>query len=43
MVGLNIPGDIALVGCDDLTLCEMVRPRLTSINFASSALVDQIT
>ena len=35
-VGLNIPGDIALVGCDDLPLCEMLRPRLTSINLGSS-------
>lgn len=33
--GLNVPGDIALVGCDDLPFCEMVRPRLTSVNLAS--------
>jgi|WetSurMetagenome_2_1015567.scaffolds.fasta_scaffold18899_3 DNA-binding LacI/PurR family transcriptional regulator len=31
-VGLNIPGDIALVGCDNLPLCEMVRPKLSSVN-----------
>lgn len=33
--GLEIPKDIALVGCDDLPLCEMVRPRLTSVNLGS--------
>ncbi len=32
--GLEIPGDIALVGCDDLPLCEMLRPRLTSVNIS---------
>ncbi len=35
-VGLRIPADIALVGCDDLPLCEMVRPRLSSVNINSS-------
>jgi len=33
-VGLQIPRQIALIGCDDLSLCEMVRPRLTSVNIA---------
>ncbi len=32
---LQVPGDIALVGCDDLPLCDMLRPRLTSINLGS--------
>jgi len=36
-VSLNIPADIALIGCDDLPLCEMLRPRLTSINLGSGA------
>jgi DNA-binding LacI/PurR family transcriptional regulator len=31
-VGLSIPDDIALVGCDNLPLCELLRPRLTSIH-----------
>jgi DNA-binding LacI/PurR family transcriptional regulator len=35
-VGLKIPGNIALVGCDDLPLCEMVRPQLSSVNIQSS-------
>ena len=35
-VGLKIPDDIALVGCDDLPLCEMVRPRLSSVNIQTS-------
>jgi DNA-binding LacI/PurR family transcriptional regulator len=33
-VEINIPSDIALIGCDDLPLCEMLRPRLTSVNIA---------
>jgi DNA-binding LacI/PurR family transcriptional regulator len=36
-VGLGVPEDIALVGCDDLPLCEMIRPRLTSVNIGSGA------
>lgn len=32
--GFNIPGDIALVGCDDLAICELLRPRLTSVNLS---------
>ena len=39
-IGLAIPGDIALVGCDNLPLCEMVRPRLTSVNNPSDILVE---
>jgi len=33
--GFKIPGDIAIVGCDDLPLCEMVRPQLTSVALPS--------
>ncbi len=29
--GLAIPGDVAVVGCDNLRLCEFVLPPLTSI------------
>jgi LacI family transcriptional regulator len=29
--GLNIPNDIAIVGFDDSDLCELVRPKLTSV------------
>ena len=36
-LGMEIPQDIALVGCDDLPLCEMIRPRLTSVNLGSGA------
>jgi DNA-binding LacI/PurR family transcriptional regulator len=32
---LDIPKDIALVGCDDLPLCEMIRPRLSSVSIGS--------
>lgn len=35
-VGLRIPDDIGLVGCDDLAMCEMLRPRLTSVNLSQS-------
>lgn len=31
---LSIPDDIALVGCDNLPLCELLRPRLTSIQMS---------
>jgi DNA-binding LacI/PurR family transcriptional regulator len=41
-VGLRIPDDIALVGCDDLPLCEMVRPRLSSVNIGSSGNAEYI-
>ena len=29
--GFRIPDQIALVGCDDLPICDLLRPRLTSI------------
>ncbi|WP_406286705.1 LacI family DNA-binding transcriptional regulator [Embleya sp. NBC_00896] len=32
-LGVRVPEDIAIVGTDDLSLCEMVRPRLTSVAF----------
>lgn len=28
---MSIPGDVAIVGCDNLPLCNWLRPRLTSI------------
>lgn len=31
--GIRVPDDIAMTGTDDLPLCEMVRPRLTSVGF----------
>lgn len=31
-VGIAVPEDCAVVGCDDLALCEIVRPTLTSIH-----------
>jgi DNA-binding LacI/PurR family transcriptional regulator len=40
--GLEIPRDIALVGCDDLPLCEMLRPRLTSVNLGSGSPAHEI-
>lgn len=40
--GLSVPGDVALVGCDNLALGELVSPRLTSIALDSSAHVAQI-
>lgn len=29
--GLSIPGDVALVGCDNLPYCELLTPSLTSV------------
>lgn len=29
--GINIPGDVSLVGFDDMPFCEMMNPRLTTI------------
>ena len=36
-VGLSVPGDVALIGCDNLPICNVVRPRLTSISTSSTA------
>jgi DNA-binding LacI/PurR family transcriptional regulator len=30
--GLRIPADLAMVGADDLPLCDLLRPRLTSVH-----------
>jgi LacI family repressor for deo operon, udp, cdd, tsx, nupC, and nupG len=29
--GVNIPGDVAVIGCDNLEICSMVNPPLSSI------------
>lgn len=31
-LGLKVPGDLAVVGCDDSTICGMLEPELTSIH-----------
>lgn len=41
-VGLNVPADIALVGCDGLSIGELSRPRLTTIAFDTAYHVAQI-
>jgi LacI family transcriptional regulator len=32
--GLRVPEDVAVVGCDDIALSELVHPSLTSISFS---------
>jgi len=39
---LNVPLDIALIGCDDLPLCEMLSPRLTSVQFSHTSPAESI-
>ena len=36
--GLRIPQDIAIVGCDNMPLCRMLRPQLTSVQLSSQPL-----
>ncbi|WP_230859383.1 LacI family DNA-binding transcriptional regulator [Actinoplanes aureus] len=46
--GLDVPGDVAVVGADDLLVAQLARPRLTSIAFDTSsgaelaALIDRL-
>ncbi|GGS81230.1 LacI family transcriptional regulator [Planobispora rosea] len=35
--GLAVPGDVRIVGCDDLPLAALLRPRLTTIRLDVSA------
>lgn len=35
--GLAIPDDIAVAGADDLPLCTLLRPRLTSVHLEAVA------
>lgn len=30
--GLQVPADVAVIGVDDLPLCDLLRPRLTSVH-----------
>lgn len=41
--GFRVPQDIALVGCDNLPLCEMVRPRITSVALPPTTPAKEIT
>ncbi len=36
VTGLDVPGDVALVGMDDTALCEFTWPRLTSVDLGSA-------
>jgi DNA-binding LacI/PurR family transcriptional regulator len=35
--GLRVPEDVAVVGADDLPICTLMRPRLTSVHFDQTA------
>lgn len=39
---LSVPDDIAVMGVDDLPLCEMIRPRLTSVSYDWAAMADLV-
>ena len=40
--GLSIPEDIAVMGVDDLPLCEMTSPRLTSVAYDWAGMADVV-
>jgi DNA-binding LacI/PurR family transcriptional regulator len=40
--GFAIPGDIALVGADNLPLCALLRPRLTSVHKGDAAAIGSV-
>jgi DNA-binding LacI/PurR family transcriptional regulator len=40
--GFAIPNDIALVGADDLPLCALLRPRLTSVHKGQAAAIPAV-
>jgi DNA-binding LacI/PurR family transcriptional regulator len=40
--GIAVPGQIAMVGADDLALCSLVRPRLTSIHLDVAASAETV-
>lgn len=41
-VGIRIPDEVALLGCDNLALCEMLQPALSSIDLGPSQSAVQI-
>ncbi|NUR91776.1 MAG: LacI family DNA-binding transcriptional regulator [Nonomuraea sp.] len=40
--GLRVPEDVAVVGADDLPICTLMRPRLTSVHFDATATPAQL-
>jgi DNA-binding LacI/PurR family transcriptional regulator len=40
--GFAVPDQIALVGADDLPLCSLLRPRLTSVRTLSPTTIDSV-
>ncbi len=41
--GLSVPGDVAVMGVDDLPLCEMTSPRLTSVAYDWAGMADVVS
>lgn len=35
--GLDVPGDVAVIGCDNTPACELVRPQLSSVDLGHTA------
>ncbi|KAB8143855.1 LacI family transcriptional regulator [Chloroflexia bacterium SDU3-3] len=38
--GMAIPGDVAVIGVDDLSYCDLLRPRLTSVRLGVEHAID---
>ena len=40
-LGMDVPGDISLVGFDDVLIARYLRPRLTTVRYPVTAMATQ--